>query len=627
MKLSLTVARLSVISNQNTIKKQVITIILTLKLVSLISADYVVKAQSAHPFGIPTVEVPAPGANINAVPATRPSQMWADQTRSEIVGRYGMVTTSQPLASAAGLEILQKGGNAIDAVIAAAAVLTITEPGSHSLGGDAWALVWSAKDRKLYALNASGWSPQKWTPEYFYEKDYEEIPGSGPDAITVPGAIAGWDALLKRFGTMTFRETFERAAIMAEEGFPVTERTARDIRVVADDLDEDLAGSWLVEGAAPLPYSILTVPDHAKAFRILQEEGIDAFYKGEIAHAIIEKIQSIGGVMSLEDLAEYEPEWTEPVTSNYHGYDIFQLAPNNQGFASLGMLNILEVCVPRLGYSLTKLGARDPMYWHLMIEAKKLAYADLHNYNADPRFSSPDLGRLLDKEYAATLCSEIDPRQARPAVEIDELDEGTVYLAAADRWGNMVSFVSSTFSAFGSKVGVPGFGFPLQNRGQGFVLEEGHPNVVAPRKRPFHTIMAGFIMKDGLPLMAFGNMGGATQPQAHAQHVINMIDLGMNVQATSDVARFDHSQNRDVVSLDLYLYDMISDSLKAKGHEVNRARAVGGGYQGILFERHPDLPEPILTGNGGLKEEYQGPVNGIYRAGADHRKDGAAYGW
>jgi gamma-glutamyltranspeptidase / glutathione hydrolase len=627
MKSSLTVARLYVIFSQNTIKKQVITIILTLILVSLISADYVVKAQSAYPFGIPTVEVPAPGANINAVPATRPSQMWADQTRSEAVGRYGMVTTSQPLASAAGLEILQKGGNAIDAVIAAAAVLTITEPASHSLGGDAWALVWSAKDRKLYALNASGWSPQQWTSGYFRDKEYEEMPGSGADAVTVPGAIAGWDALLKRFGTMTFRETFERAAIMAEEGFPVTERTARDIRVVADDLDEDLAGSWLVDGSAPLPYSILKVPDHARAFRLLQEEGRDAFYRGEIARAIVEKIESIGGVMSREDLAEYEPEWIEPVTTNYHGYDIFQLAPNNQGFASLGMLNILEVCVPRLGYSLTELGARDPLYWHLMIEAKKLAYADLHNYNADPRFSSPELGKLLDKEYAAALCEKIDPEHARPAGQIDELDEGTVYLAAADRWGNMVSFVSSTFSAFGSKVGVPGFGFPLQNRGQGFVLEEVHPNVVEPRKRPFHTIMAGFIMKDGLPLMAFGNMGGATQPQAHAQHVINMIDLGMNVQATSDAARFDHSQNRDVVSLDLYLYDLISDSLKVKGHEVNRARAVGGGYQGILFERHPDLPEPFLTGNGGLKEEHQGPVNGIYRAGADHRKDGAAYGW
>ena len=607
--------------------KQVMGLLLGLGLFILVLPICEAVAQSAHPFGIPTEEVPNPGANIDAVPATRPSQMWADQTRSEVVGRYGMVTTSQPLASAAGLGILQKGGNAIDAAVAAAAVLAITEPGSHSLGGDTWALVWSAKDRKLYALNASGWSPGKWTPEYFRDKGYEDMPGSGVDAITIPGAIAGWDALLTRFGTLTFRETLEPAAVMAEEGFPVAERTARDIRIVADDLDEDLAASWLIDGAAPLPYSILKVPDHARAFRLLQEQGRDGFYRGDIAQAIVEKIESIGGVMSLEDLAEYEPEWTDPITTSYHGYDIFQLAPNNQGFASLGMLNILEVCMPQLGFSLAELGARDPMYWHLMIEAKKLAYADLYTYNADPRFASPDLDKLLDKEYAAAFCSEIDPERARPAGKIDELDEGTVYLATADRWGNMVSFVSSTFSAFGSKVGVPGFGFPLQNRGSGFVLDEGHPNIVAPRKRPFHTIMAGFIMKDEQPLMAFGNMGGATQPQAHAQHIINMIDLGMNVQATSDAARFDHNQNRDAVSLDLYLYDLIGDSLKAKGHEVNRSRAVGGGYQGIFFERHPSLPLPILTGNGGLKEEYQGPVNGVYRAGADHRKDGSAYGW
>ncbi len=584
-------------------------------------------AQSPHPFGIPTAEMPTPGENIDAVPATRPSGMWAHQTRSEVLGRHGIVSTSQPLASFAGLEILQQGGNAIDAAIAAAAVLAITEPGSHSLGGDTWALVWSARDQQLYALNASGWAPEGWTPEYFAEKGLDDIPGSGVDAVTVPGAVAGWHALLERFGSMTFRETLERAAVMAEEGFPVSERTARDIAGPADSFDDDLAETWLVDGSAPLPYSILRVPDHARAFRVLQEQGPDAFYRGEIAEAIVEKIQSEGGVMTLDDLAEYEPEWSEPISTNYKGYDVYQLAPNNQGFAALGMLNILEVCVPALGFDLAELGQKDPTYWHLMVEAKKLAYTDLHEHNADPRFFEPDLERLLDKEHAAALCDRIDPTQARPAELRVQLDEGTVYFATADRWGNMVSFVSSTFSGFGARVGVPGYGFPLQNRGRGFVLEEGHPNVVEPRKRPFHTIMAGFIMQDGEPLMAFGNMGGATQPQAHAQHVVNMIDLGMNVQATTDVARFDHSQNSDVLRLDRDLFELVGADLAAMGHEVDSSLALGGGYQGILFERDPALSPPSLTGNGGLGEAFQGPVHGVYRAGADHRKDGMAVGW
>lgn len=584
-------------------------------------------AQSVHPFGIPTIDDPNPSSRIDAVTATRPSNMWADQTRSEIVARYGVVSSSQALASTAGLEILQKGGNAIDAAIAAAAVLTITEPGSHSLGGDTWALVWSARDQKLYALNASGWSPEKWTLEYFQQKGYESMPDSGPDAITVPGAIAGWSSLLERFGTMTFQETFERAAIMAEEGFPVTERTARDIRGVASSLDSDLSESWLMNGHAPLQYSILKLPDHARAFRVLQERGKDAFYKGEIAEAIVDKIQSVGGVMTLEDLSSYTPEWTEPISTNYKGYDIYQLDANNQGFASLGMLNILEVCVPKFGLNLTELGLKNPLYWHLMVEAKKLAYTDLHRYNADPSFAEPPLERLLDKLYAETLCSEIDLENARPADPLFEEYEGTVYLAAADRWGNMISFVSSTFSAFGSKVGVPGYGFPLQNRGRGFVLQENHPNVVEPLKRPFHTIMAGFIMKNGDPLMAFGNMGGATQPQAHAQHIVNMIDHGLNVQATTDIARFDHAQHSDILTLDTKLYDLLVDDLEKLGHTLNRSRAVGGGFQGILFKRFPGLTIPNISGNGGSEENYQGPVNGVYRAGADHRKDGAAVGW
>lgn len=585
--------------------------------------------QSPHPFGKPTTENRNPSESITAVTGTRPSGTWADQTRSEAVGRHGIVATSQPLASEAGLEILKQGGNAVDAAVAAAAVLTITEPGSHSLGGDSWAILWSAKHERLFALNSSGWSPAAWTLDYFQGKGHDQVPGSGPDAITVPGAVSGWDALLKRFGTMTFKETLERAATLAEEGFPVTERTARDINGSADDFDEDLAEAWLVDGEAPLMYSILRVPDYAHAYRVLQTWGRDAFYEGEIAEAIVNKIQAVGGAMTMADLSAFESEWVDTVSTNYHGYDIHQLPPNNQGFAALEMLNILEVCVPQLGFDLAELGPRDPQYWHLMVEAKKLAYSDLHRYNADPRFAPPPLGTLLDKDYAASLCDKIDPNQARPADVEGGIEGGTVYFATADRWGNMVSFVSSTFSGFGAKVGVPGYGFPLQNRGRGFVLEEGHPNVVEPRKRPFHTIMTGFITQDGEPLMAFGNMGGGTQPQAHAQHIVNMIDLGMNVQATTDVARFDHAQSSDVLRLDEYLYDLVGAELESMGHVVDSSRALGGGYQGILFERDPDLPEPRLPrrkGRGGLFHSDD-PVNGIYRAGSDHRKDGLAIGW
>jgi gamma-glutamyltranspeptidase / glutathione hydrolase len=590
-------------------------------LLALLLSSMPAMGQSSHPFGKPTVDNRNPTESLAAVTATRPSGTWADQTRSEAVGRRGMVATSQPLASEAGLDILKQGGNAIDAAVAAAAVLTITEPGSHSLGGDTWAILWSAKHKKLFALNSSGWSPAAWTLDYFQGKGYDEVPGDGPDAITVPGAVSGWDALLKRFGTMTFEETFERAATLAEEGFPVTERTARDIDGSADDFDEDLAQTWLVDGEAPLMYSILRVPDYAHAYRVLQEQGRDAFYKGEIAEAIVTKIQSIGGVMTMQDLAAFESEWVEPLTTNYHGYDIHQLPPNNQGFAALEMLNILEVCIPQLGFDLAELGPRDPQYWHLLVEAKKLAYSDLHRYNADPRFEPPPLDTLLDKEYAASLCDKIDPDQARPADVLGNVEGDTVYFATADRWGNMVSFVSSIFSGFGAKVGVPGYGFPLQNRGSGFVLEEGHPNVVEPRKRPFHTIMTGFITKDGEPLMAFGNMGGGTQPQAHVQHIVNMIDLGINVQATTDVARFDHDQLDDELTLDRNLFDLVGPELEAMGHTVDRGQAVGGGYQGILFERDPSLPEPpVPPGN-------DEPINGIYRAGSDHRKDGLAIGW
>jgi gamma-glutamyltranspeptidase/glutathione hydrolase len=594
---------------------------------------------SANPFGKPSAELPNPGDNIDAVRAARPYG-YADQTRSEVLARNGIAATSEPLATATAERILMDGGNAIDAAVAAAATLGVVEPESTGLGGDMFAIVWSARDKKLYGMEASGWAPQGWTPEYFRDTlGVDEVPNDGINSAVVPGTVSGWDALLKRFGSMEFAQVLEPARAYAEEGFPVHERVHGDWRGAADDLaeDPDSAETFLPGGEPPELYSIFRNPDLAKALREIQRGGRAAFYKGDIARAIVRKSREAGGVMQMSDLTEYpKARFMTPLSTNYHGYDVHQLPPPGQGFAALEMLNIVEVCAPEVGVNLADLGPRDPRYWHFLIEAKKLAYSDLHRYNADPAFEDVPTDRLLDKEYAATLCDEIDMNHARPA-EVTGNDLGsTVYFAVADRWGNMVSFVNSIFSGFGSKVTVPGYGFPLANRGSGFVLEEGHPNEVAPRKRPFITIIASFITKDGQPLMAFGNMGGGTQPQAHVQHVVNMVDLGMNVQATTDVARFDHSQENDRTALDTYLYDLVGPQLQALGHTITRARGHAGGYQGILFERDPDLPEPrvpsgdgcckgALEGRGGHR--YEQPVNGTYRAGSDPRKDGHAGGW
>ena len=568
-----------------------------------------------------------PAAAIDAVPGSR-AQGWRDQGRSEVLARHGVVATSDPIAAQAGLEILRHGGNAIDAAVAAGAVLDVTSQNDTGIGGDLFALVWSAKDKQLYALNSAGFAPAGWTPEFFRDQlGVERVPGRGVNAATVPGAISGYGALLTRFGTVTFKEAFDRAARTAEEGWGQAERRHRDLRNVAERLGEDADSreAFLPGGAVPDLYGIVRNPGLAKALRLLQQEGRDAFYKGEIAEAIVRKVQADGGVMTLDDLAAFESEWVEPVSTNYHGYDVFQLPPPGQGFAALEMLNILEVCVPKLGMDLAALGPMDPMYWHLMVEAKKLAYSDLHAYNADPKFSDVPVDELLSKTYAATLCDRINPESASTVSVDGGLDGGTIYLTTADRWGNMVSLIHSVFGVYGSGTTVPPYGFVLHNRGSAFSLDPSSPNVVAPRKRPFHTIIAGFVMTDGQPLMTFGNMGGSVQPETHAQHMVNVIDHGMNVQMTTDAARFTHSQTRNVLSLEEHLFAAVGEALRAKGHEV---RAVDGGavggYQGILFTRDPELPGPTF-GPRSVTEDL--PVNGVYRAGSDHRKDGQAAGW
>jgi len=583
--------------------------------------------QSKTPFGIPSAETPQPAAGIKAVRGSR-AQGWLDQGRSEVLARHGMVATSDPLAAEAGLEILRQGGNAIDAAVATGAVLDVTSQNDTGIGGDLFALVYSAKDKKLYALNSAGWAPKGWTPGFFTDTlKVTRVPNSGVNAATVPGAVAGYDALLSRFGTVTFKQAFERAARIAEEGWGLAERRHNDLRSAVNGLknDADSKATFLDgEQARPL-YSVINNPNLAKALRIIQAKGKDGFYKGEIAQAIVAKVKSGNGVMSLEDLSEFQPEWVEPISTNYHGFDVFELPPPGQGFAALEMLNILEVCVPKLGYNLTSLGPSDPMYWHLIVEAKKLAYSDLLAKNADPKFATVPVAELISKAHAESLCGKIDPNKAGKPGVAGGTDGGTIYLTTADRWGNMVSLVHSVFSVYGSRATVGPYGFILHNRGSAFSLDPKSPNLVAPRKRPFHSIIAGFVMKDGQPMMTFGNMGGSVQPETHAQHMVNMIDHGMNVQMTTDAARFTHNQNSNQLSLEANLFALVGEALKAKGHDVRSANGGAvGGYQGILFTRDPRLPAPLFDASWARDDH---PVNGVYRGGSDHRKDGQAAGW
>jgi gamma-glutamyltranspeptidase/glutathione hydrolase len=585
------------------------------------------RAQSPTPFGTPTADRPQPAADIDAVPGSR-AQGWLPQGRSEVLARHGIVATSDPLATQAGIEILRQGGNAIDAAVATGAVLDVTSQNDTGIGGDLFALVYVARDKKLYALNSAGWAPAAWTPEFFTQTlGGTAVPASGVNAATVPGAISGYDALLTRFGTLTFKETFERAARIAEEGWGLAERRHFDLGTVVAALreDADSASAFLAAGEAPPLYSVIRNPGLAKALRLLQRDGRNAFYKGAIAEAIVAKVKAGRGVMTAADLAEFQSEWVDPISTNYHGYDVFELPPPGQGFAALEMLNILEVCAPKLGVNLSALGPANPAYWHVLVEAKKLAYADLLAKNGDPTFSAIPVTQLVSKAHAASLCARIHPGRASSTAAQTVADGGTIYLTTADRWGNMVSLIHSIYSVYGSKATVTPYGFVLHNRGTAFSLDPASPNVVAPRKRPFHSIIAGFVMKAGAPLMTFGNMGGTVQPETHAQHMVNLIDLGMNVQMTTDAARFTHNQTTNVLSLERNLFDRVGAALKAKGHDVRSGTgALVGGYQGILFTRDPTLPEPTFGATGTRDER---PVNGVYRAGSDHRKDGQAAGW
>ena len=533
---------------------------------------------------------------------------WLAQTRSEVLALNGMVATSQPLAAQAGLDILKRGGNAFDAAVATAAVLGVVEPGSAGLGGDVFVLAWHARERQLIALNGCGRAPGAATLSHLAQRGFGPgRPASGIDAVTIPGAVDAFDVLLRRAGTMSFGEVLEPAAAIAEAGFAVSERVQQDWCEAAGLLaaDADSCRSQLVDGAAPARYSVFRNPDQARALRLLQAEGRDGFYNGAIGAALLAKSRALGGRISPQDLAAAHADWVQPLSTRFRGHDVFEFPPSTQGFAALLMLNLIEAISRRHGLDLAALGPASPLYWHVLIEAKKLAYADLYAHNGDPDFVDVPTTQLLSDDYASELAARVDlTRAATPPLRGDPVG-GTVYIATADAAGNLVSFIYSVYHGFGSGITVPGFGFTLNDRGALFSLDPASPNRLEPHKRPFHTLLPGFVMREGNPVLSFGLMGGAQQAQGHAQVLVNLLAHGANLQAASDAARFAHAQLTNTVHLESALHARLAGALTDLGHQVALANGeMMGGYQAI--GRSPD---------------------GVYRGASDHRKDGQAVGW
>lgn len=461
--------------------------------------------------------------------------------RSMVISQYGIVATSQVLASQAGAEILARGGSAVDAAIAANATLGVMEPDMNGMGGDLFAIFWDAKSGKLYGINASGWAPKALTIDYLKKKGATKMPPAGIDSVTVPGAVEGWHKLHERFGLLPWKDLFTPAIFYAENGFAVQELIGSDWQGSAPKLKQDSESRrvFLMNDQAPSMGQIFKNPDLAKALRLIATSGPQAFYSGEIAQAILATEHEFGGAMAADDLKEFSGEWVEPISTTYRGWTVYELPPNGQGMAALEMLNIMEQFQP------AKSGPVSTEEVHKRIEAMKLAYADLARYNADPRFAKVPVKGLLSKDYAKQRSQLIDPHKANcnPQAGTPPSSD-TTYLTAVDRQGNIVSLIQSNFSSFGSGITVRGMGFVLQNRGALFMLDPAQPDALAPRKRPFHTIIPAF-MEHGDDHIGFGIMGGANQPLAHAQFVSNVVDYGMNLQAAMETARFTVRSNFD----------------------------------------------------------------------------------
>jgi gamma-glutamyltranspeptidase/glutathione hydrolase len=483
--------------------------------------------------------------------------------RSMVVSKFGIVATTHVQASQAGAEVLRKGGSAVDAAIAANAVLGVTEPMMNGIGGDLFAIYWDAKSGKLYGLNSSGWAPQGLTLEHMKSKGATKMPLRTIDSVTVPGAVAGWNALHERFGKSPWKDLFQSAIFYADHGYPVPELIhgfwAEAPQVFANDPEGQRV--YLPNGHPPDIGEIFHNPDLAKTLRLIANSGADAYYKGEIAQAILSTSKALGGTMSAADLADFKPEWVEPISTTYRDWTVYELPPNGQGMAALEMLNIMETAPasPDGPLSVAEL--------HKKIEAMKLAYADLEHYNADPRFAKIPVKGLLSKEYAKERAKLIDPDRANCDVSYGAPRSDTTYLTAVDRDGNIVSLIQSNYEGFGSGITVRGAGFVLQDRGALFSLDPDSPNVLAPRKRPFHTIIPAF-MQRGEQHIGFGIMGGANQPLAHAQFVSNIADYGMNVQQALENARFTvHPQRGCNIVIESRVKPDVREKLAAMGHK------------------------------------------------------------
>ncbi|MCW8127795.1 gamma-glutamyltransferase [Microbulbifer halophilus] len=534
-------------------------------------------------------------------------------SRSQVLATRGMAATSQPLATQVALDILKRGGSAVDAAIAANAAQGLMEPTGNGIGGDLFAIVWSAGEEELYGLNASGRSPKSLPFEYFADNNLDRIPSHGPLPVSVPGAVDGWFELHDRFGRLPMEEVLEPAIDYAQSGFPVTQLVAYYWNRSVPLLEKypGFRETYMPGGEAPKEGDIFRNPRLAKTLTKIAEGGRDAFYKGDIAREIAAYMEENGGFLSYEDLASHESEWVEPVSTNYRGYDVWELPPNGQGIAALQILNILE------GYDLAKMGRTSPEYIHHFVEAKKLAFEDRAKYYADPAFNELPVQELISKEYAAERRQLIDPDKAASRYDAGNvaLRHGdTIYLTVADRDGNMVSLIQSNYRGMGSGMTPGELGFILQDRGEMFSLKEGHFNQYQPGKRPFHTIIPAFVTKDGEPWMSFGVMGGATQPQMHAQILINMLDFGLNVQEAGDAPRILHSgssQPTDEMMRDggyISLEDGFPMETRRRlvqmGHELRFVSGPYGGYQGIMRDDQ-----------------------GVYHGASESRKDGHAAGY
>lgn len=533
-------------------------------------------------------------------------------TRSEVIAQHGMAATSQPLCTQVAIDILKKGGSAVDAAIAANACLGLMEPTGNGIGGDLFAIVWDAKTDQLHGLNASGRSPNSLTLDWLIDNGYTSIPSHGPLPVSVPGCVDGWFQLHNKFGKLPMNQVLQPAIDYAEQGFPVSELIAYYWGRSANFLSkyEGFSDVFTPNGIAPKKGDIFKNPALANTLKKIANGGRDAFYKGDIAHTIADYMKAQGGFITYEDLATHSSEWTTPVSTSYRGYDIWELPPNGQGIAALQILNIMEQ------YDVAAMGFGSAEYIHHFTEAKKLAFEDRAKYYADPAFNQIPTEWLISKEYARQRAKLINPDRRAKSVPAGKLKDGdTIYLTVADKDGNMVSLIQSNYRGMGSGMTPPGLGFILQDRGELFTLEKGHFNVYEPAKRPFHTIIPAFITKNGRPFVSFGLMGGGMQPQGHAQIVMNLIDFGMNLQEAGDAPRISHGgssqptgetmKDGGVLNLESgFSYDTILH-LMDKGHKIEYARGIYGGYQAIQWDNNRK----------------------VYFGASESRKDGMAAGY